>query len=251
VTLVEAGSQLGGQFRLAGLQPRRQQILDLLAWYENQLARLQVKVEFNRYLEPGEIASFGADEVIVATGSQPDSDGFQRNLPTLRKLPGTDKPNVFSAADIMSRAATNLGKRVIVVDDEGNWKGCGTAWHLAEKGHEVTLIAGNDMVGAEIKRTSADLPLRRTLKRLGVRMLTEHGVAEWHGDAATVVDYLDGSRQRIAADALVLATTNIPDRVLFDAREGGAPPHHLIGDAAAAREANVAIFEARRLAIGL
>ena len=32
VTLVEASDRLGGQFRLAGMQPRRQQILDYLDW---------------------------------------------------------------------------------------------------------------------------------------------------------------------------------------------------------------------------
>jgi NADPH-dependent 2,4-dienoyl-CoA reductase/sulfur reductase-like enzyme len=150
----------------------------------------------------------------------------------------------------MSRAA-QPGKRVLVVDDEGNWKGCGTAWHLAEKGHEVTLIAAADMVGAEIKRTSADLPLRRTLRRLGVRMITESGVKAWHGDAATVVDFLDGSEQRIAADALILATTNVPERALYDALLASHQSVHIIGDAAAARESNVAIFEARRLALSL
>ena len=215
VTLAEAGAQLGGQLRLAGLQPRRQQIIDLLGWYEAQLAKLQVKVELNTYLEVDEIAKYGADQVIIATGSQPSSDGFQRGLPKQSKLPGMDHPNVFSAVDVMSRAATP-GKRVIVLDAEGNWKGCGTAWHLAEKGHEVTLIAAQDMIGAEIKRTSADLPLRRTLKKLGVQMITESGIMAWHGDGATVVDFLDGSERRIDADALLLATTNVPERALYD-----------------------------------
>ena len=250
VTLVEAAAQLGGQFRLAGLQPRRQQILDLLGWFESQLAKLQVKVELNTYLEADEVARFGADEVIVATGSQPSTSGFQRGLPAQDRLPGIDKANVFSAADVMSRAA-KLGKRVIVADDEGNWKGCGTAWHLAEKGHEVTLIAAQDMVGAEIKRTSADLPLRRTLKKLGVATITESGVKAWHGDAATIVDFLDSSERRIEADALVLATTNEPERSLYDALAGAGAMVHCVGDCVAAREANVAIFEARRLARSL
>ena len=250
VTLAEAGAQLGGQFRLAGLQPRRQQIIDLLAWYEGQLAKLQVTLELNTYVEADEVAAYKADAVIVATGSRPSPGGFQRGFPNQDRLPGIEKSNAFSAADVMSRAA-QPGKRVIVVDDEGNWKGCGTAWHLAEKGHEVTIIAAADMVGAEIKRTSADLPMRRALKKLGVRMITESGVKAWHGDAATVVNFLDGSEQQIAADALVLATTNEPERALHDALAAATPALHLIGDAAAAREANVAIFEARRLALAL
>ena len=245
VTLVEAGAQLGGQYRLAGLQPRRGQILDHLAWYEGQLAKLQVKVELSSYLEADDVARYGPDAVVVATGSQPGA-GFQRGLPSLA---GFDHPGAVSAADVMARAA-RPGKRVIVLDDEGNWKGCGTAWHLAEKGHEVTLIASADMIGAEIKRTSADVPMRRALKKLGVRMITESGVKAWHGDGATVVNFLDGSEQTLPADTLVLATTNVPERSLFDALAAGSTQVHLIGDAAAAREANVAIFEGRRLALG-
>ena len=232
------------------MQPRRQQILDLIAWFEAQLAKLQVKVELNTFLEAGEVEAYGPDVVIVATGSQPSAGGFQRGLPLLESIPGSNLPNVHPAADVMSRAA-KLGKRVIVLDDEGNWKGCGTALHLAVKGHEVSIIAANDLVGAEIKRTSADIPLRRELKRLGVRMITESGVSEWHGDAATVVNFLDGSTQRLFADSLVLATTNVPERGLHDALVKFGASVHLIGDAVAAREANVAIFEARRLASAL
>ena len=35
---------LGGQFRLAGMQPRRGQIQDLLGWYERQFDKLGVKL---------------------------------------------------------------------------------------------------------------------------------------------------------------------------------------------------------------
>ena len=38
VTLLERDDALGGQFRLAGRQPSRGQILDLLGWYERRLA---------------------------------------------------------------------------------------------------------------------------------------------------------------------------------------------------------------------
>jgi NADPH-dependent 2,4-dienoyl-CoA reductase/sulfur reductase-like enzyme len=247
VTLVEAGAELGGQFRLAGLQPRRGQILDLLAWFEGQLSKLQVKIELNTYLEPEDVARYDADVVVMATGSQPEPKGFQRGLPTRDGLPGVEMPNVFSAQDVMNRTA-KPGKRVIVVDDEGNWKGCGTAWHLAEKGHEVTIVASADMIGAEIKRTSADLPLRRTLKKLGVRFRTESGVKAWHGDSATLIDFLDGSQERLIADALVLATTNVSERGLTEALAASGVEIHAVGDCVAAREANVAIFEGRRLA---
>src|SRR5215469_17834999 len=67
VTLAEASDKLGGQFRLAGLQPRRAQILDLLQWYEGQLEKLQVRVMLNAPMDAAEVQAFGADEVVIAT----------------------------------------------------------------------------------------------------------------------------------------------------------------------------------------
>ncbi len=60
-SLVEAQPQIGGQFRLAGLQPRRGQILDLLEWYERQFAKLGVTLHLNTFLDEDEIAAHPAD----------------------------------------------------------------------------------------------------------------------------------------------------------------------------------------------
>ena len=248
VTLAEASDKLGGQFRLAGMQPRRAQILDLLDWYERQLTKLQVVVRLNTPVEPDELADFEPDVVVLATGSQPAGNGWQRGLPTVDRLPGVDRPNVHSVEDVMSRTA-RLGHRVIVLDDTGTWRGGGTAWHLAERGHAVTIVTPAPFVGREIVRTAADWPLRERLKRLGVEFVVESAVKEWHGDGATVVDLLDESERRIGADALVLATVNAPERWLPDALAGSDREVHAIGDCVAARQAPAAIYEGRKLAL--
>ena len=77
VTLAEAGPEVGGQFRLAGLQPRRGQILDLPGWYRRELDRLGVELRLNAPMDEGEIAAEAADHVALATGSLPDAAGFQ------------------------------------------------------------------------------------------------------------------------------------------------------------------------------
>jgi hypothetical protein len=106
VTLVEASDRLGGQFRLAGLQPRRQQIIDYIDWLERQLSTLQVRVQLNAPMDADEVKAFGADEVIVATGSQPDMKGFQRGLPQFDALPGVERGAVWSAEDVMAKRAS-------------------------------------------------------------------------------------------------------------------------------------------------
>jgi NADPH-dependent 2,4-dienoyl-CoA reductase/sulfur reductase-like enzyme len=250
VTLAEASDRLGGQFRLAGMQPRRTQILDLLAWYETQLQKLQVTIRLNTYMEPDEVRSFGADAVVIATGSLPAGTGMQRWLSNQETLPGIDKPNVWSVEDVMSRSA-RPGKRVLLLDDTGNWRGVGTAWHLAEQGHEVTIVTPDPAIGREIARTSADLPARQRLRKLGARFVTESAVAEWHGDGATILDFLTGETERLPFDALVLATTNVAEDSLARALEDSGLEVHTVGDCLAPRHAPAATYEGRKLGLEL
>jgi hypothetical protein len=81
-----------------------------------------------------------------------------------------------------------------MLDESGGCRGCGTAWKLAEEGHEVTLVMPDPMVGRELQRVAADVPLRKILGRLGVRFIVEASILEWHGDGATVLSHCDGSR---------------------------------------------------------
>ncbi|MET1027951.1 MAG: FAD-dependent oxidoreductase [Dongiaceae bacterium] len=250
VTLAEATDKLGGQFRLAGLQPRRQQILDLIDWYERQLQKHQVQIRFNTLMEVEDIRAVSADAVIVATGSLPNPTGFQRAIPMMPELSGIERGNVWSAEDVMRREA-RLGKRVIIIDEGGNWRGCGTAWHLAEKGHEVVLVTPAPYIGQEIQRTSADWPLRSRLKKMGVVFKTEAVVSAWHGDHATVTSILDNESEEVAADSLVLAIANQANTELADGLQGAGIAHQVIGDSLAPRHAPAAILEGRRLGLGI
>ncbi|HEY7747918.1 MAG TPA: FAD-dependent oxidoreductase [Aestuariivirgaceae bacterium] len=249
VTLVEATSRLGGQFYLAGLQPRRRQIIDFLEWYERQLEKLQVKVLLNTPCEADDIEAFGADEVIIATGSQPAGSGFQRALPHFDRLPGIDRGNVWSVEEVMERSA-RLGARVIVLDEGANWKGGGTALHIAEAGHEVTLITPAASVMMEMARTNADVQLRQRMRELKAVLITEAAIREWHGNAATVT-VLGGKDFRLEADSLVTSTTNVPDKSLTQALDQRQRPYRTIGDAVAARTAVMAIYEGRKLAMSI
>jgi 2,4-dienoyl-CoA reductase-like NADH-dependent reductase (Old Yellow Enzyme family)/pyruvate/2-oxoglutarate dehydrogenase complex dihydrolipoamide dehydrogenase (E3) component len=246
VTLVEAGPQLGGAFRLAGLQPRRSQITELISWYERQLDQLGVTVLVNRPFDGAEIDEFGADEVVVATGSQPAGTGFQRFLPAQDSMPGAERVDACSIEDIMSNNV-RPGTRVVVVDDVGDWRGTGTAWHLAERGHDVTIVSSWPMIGYWIQRTAGDWELRARLTQLGVGWITEAVVTDWSDEGARVRSYLDDSERLLPADTLVLATTNDPETTVADqlASSGFERPVHLVGDAVAARLAVHAIYEGR------
>jgi len=243
VQLHEAAAQIGGQFFLAGLQPRRAQILDLMAWYERQFERLGVSVHLHSYLDAQDIRQIGADITILATGSLPDEEATQRFMPQLGPLPGKALGHVFAPEEVLRREARIAGS-VIVYDEGGSMRGLGTAWHLAEAGHEVTIVTPDAMVGKEMVRTSADIPIRARLARLGTRFLTEHAISAWHGQGATLRNLLDGTEEEIAASALVMATTNRA----FDpvSTELDGLDIRLIGDAQAPRQAPYAFYEGRK-----
>ncbi len=246
VTLAEASDKLGGQFRLAGEQPRRAQILDFLGWYETQLEKFQVATQLNSYMEADEIRAFGADTVVLATGSLPTGTGYQRALPDVAQMPGIERGNAWSVEDVMGRAA-RLGKRVLLLDDGGNWRGAGTAWSMAERGHEVTLMTPDSTVARELIHTGTEFPLRRKLRELGVRFMTDSAVAEWHGDGATILDLLTGTMERQPFDSLVLNTPNLAEASLVEELRESGLEIHAIGDCVAPRHAPAAIYEGRKL----
>ena len=160
VTLLERGPVLGGQFRLAGLQPSRGQITDLLGWFAARLEALGVEVRLGAEAGAEEVAGAGADEVIVATGSRPARTGFQRALPLVDRLPGVDDGNVFSIHDVLDGTAV-VGPRVLVLDDVNDWRGLGTAVQLAETGHDVTIVTAAPLVAGGLAHSAADGPLRK------------------------------------------------------------------------------------------
>ena len=101
---------------------------------------------------------------------------------------------------------------------------------------------------AEMARTNADIqppapaPARRPLDH-------RSAIREWHGDGATVFTF-GGADERIAADSLVLACTNIP----IHAAPRRWPMRRLpsaVGDAVAARTAVMAIYEGRKLGMAV
>ena len=109
VILAEASDKLGGRFRLAGEQPRRAQILDLIDWWTTQLGKLQVEIRYNTYIEPDDVRAVGADAVVIATGALPAETGYQRGLPTRDDLPGIERGNVWSVEEVMGEAPASAG----------------------------------------------------------------------------------------------------------------------------------------------
>ena len=241
VTLVEATDQLGGQFRLAGYQPTRSQILDNLRWYSQELERLGVVVELNHRMEPEELANSDADEVVIATGAVPARAGFQRALPMVEHLPGIEK--AFDIADVLG-GSVELEGRVAVIDDVGDWRGIGTAMFLQDAGCSVNLVSSQPTVAAGLFHSAADVPARKRFAGADGVMITNTVATSFTGAKLGLKSVLTGSESEIEVDAVVVAETPVSAPLLVDG-------HHRIGDCVSPRRASLAIYEGRRLGLRL
>jgi len=107
------------------------------------------------------------------------------------------------------------------------------------------------MIGKELVRTTSDLQIRASLAKLGTKFILESVISQWHGDRAEIRSLLDGSITSIEASAIVTATTNtVYNDVELALIETGIN-FHVIGDAAAPRQAPYAFHDGRKIGLAL
>ena len=120
--------------------------------------------------------------------------------------------------------------------------------HLAEAGHDVTVVTSAAVVGGGLFHSAADVPLRGRFSAAGGAMRPQTVVLAWDDDGATVRSTLTGATERLAADTLVIAETPVAETSLASELTAAGVAFHEIGDCVAPRRASLAFFEGRELA---
>lgn len=127
VELWEKTNRLGGMANAAGRPWFKREVDELVQWYRRQVIENSIPVKYYAQATAESIAAYGADVVVVATGSHP------RKFP----LPGLDRTNVVMAIDAMMDRAT-MGTNLLMVG--GGLVGCETALLLSPRGKKTTII---------------------------------------------------------------------------------------------------------------
>ena len=169
VTLLERSSMLGGQVRLAALQPEHAAIGEVTAYLEAAIVDRGVAVMMGVEATPETLLALAPDVVVVATGSEPNlplcTDGdtaISRRLGRQVRpdIEGLDRACVVSSDQVLAGKKI-LSGRVVVIDNNGHWEAAGTAEFLADAGCSVTVIASHMMVGEGIEAGNRTLFYRR------------------------------------------------------------------------------------------
>jgi dimethylamine/trimethylamine dehydrogenase len=256
VHLAEAEAEIGGHMRWLPRLPGLGEWARVVNWRRVQLDRLRnVEVLTGVALSAAEARAYGAELLVVATGSRWAGDGL--NAVTHEPIPGADAAHshVLTPEQVMVEEKRPPGERVVVYDAEGYHVAAGIAEHLAGEGFRVELATPFDVVSPACDETLEGPLLRRRLHEAGV---TAHrNVTVTRVDPGRIAAEGEfGEPLELEADAIVLVTQRVSDDALY--LELSSDPEALaaegveavyrIGDCASPRHAADAVFDGHRLA---
>ena len=226
--IYEKTGELGGTFIAASAESYKGKLRDLLAWYRREMARLGVIVRLET--EVHDVAQFGNDPVIIATGAVPKQ---------LRNLYGHER--MVEACEWL-RGERAVGQTVAVIG--GGLTGCEIAYELALQGKRPIIVEMKD-----------DLVAQK-----GVCLANSSYLREWFALHEVPV-YLETRLEEVREDAVVLRDKDealfvVPcDSVISSVGYDPAPLApagrnvHLVGDCLAVGNLRSVIWRAYEVAM--
>lgn len=255
VHLVEAEREVGGHLRWAPRLPGLGEWARFVNHRRIQLDKLRnVEVITGVRLSAEEIATYGAELVVLATGSRWAGDGLSGV--SHEPLPGADasQPWVLTPEQVVVEGKRPPGRRVAVYDTDGYYVAAGVAELLAGEGYEVRLITPFDVVAPYTDETLEGPMLRRHLHDVGVAVARNVTLTAVGPEAVLGCGEFD-EQLELPADGVVLVTQRRSDDALY--RELAARPDRLaadgvvglyrIGDCVAPRVLPDTVFDGHRL----
>jgi mycofactocin system FadH/OYE family oxidoreductase 2 len=243
VTLVEKEDSLGGQVNLILLTPGREEFGWITTDLERRLGRLGVDVRLGTEATLKLVRELAPDGVIVATGAVPGRTGFSSVNPLVETLPGIEQDNVLTVWDVLL-GTRPVGKRVVVLDDDGTRAAAGVCEVLLDRGSEVELVSRwNALFPATLTTLDmAHLYSRLLGKGLAYRLNSWASAIE--DQTVSIFNLYTGAVETIEGiDTVVLATGPKANDELYFALKGKVENLHRIGDCVAPRKLDHAIYE--------
>jgi hypothetical protein len=216
---------------VAQLLPGREDFGGAVTNLKAELARSNVDVRLNTRVDASHIEKFAPDRLVIATGGYP-----------LTPTVDVDHDTQVVTAWSVIRGENVVGPRVVVVDEIGDWVAPGVAEILATRGCNVSIATihprlgeatsyGQDQAAGRMYELGINIaPYARLCGATGGTALFEHVIAlrpiEFEG-----------------VDTLVISAGVLSERSLVDRAAHLDMEVRVIGDCAAPRTAEEAIYE--------
>jgi len=231
VTLYEKEKQLGGQFTLASIPPKRK---DLAVFTEYQIQRLKktgVEIVLGKEVTADLIKTQNPDIVIIATGSDP----FMPDIEIKKGIQVVDARAVL-------RGGVKIHDTVVIAG--GGMVGCEVAEFLAEKGKRVKIVEQLPEVAIDCGVNDRHLLLNR-LRELGIEIYVNNKVKEIT-ERGVKVETNKGDKQ-ITGKTVVVSMGSRSDISLISTLKGEGTPFQTAGDCGEALKGIEAILDGTRV----
>jgi hypothetical protein len=251
VRVIEKGDEVGGHARLQSLLPGRSNYGEIATWLAAQARKGGSEIITGQAVDLSNfadvVADFGAEHVVVATGSRVCRDGF--NGWTADALTTEDSQEAYGWDEVLNGQVAIAGD-VVVIDDQADLTGPLIAVHLAQHGaRSVRLVTRWPMIGME---TIADAYFEWIIPQVyesNVDIHVDHFVRSIGRDSVTLYNIYAPTRVvEYPADLVVMATARQSVNDLADLANAAGLSVEVIGDAVAPRSTYEAVFEGHRQA---
>ncbi len=231
VTLYEKSGVLGGVFIAAAAPSFKEKDRDLIAWYNREIMKYpSITVKLNT--EVKDVASLGADEVVVATGS------VANRIP----VKGANEYGIQAVEYLLGEK--QVGENVVIVG--GGLTGCEIAYDLFLQGKKPVIVEMMDDLittpGVALANTSF---LRDCFKANKVPVYLESKTTEIRKDGVTIATK-DGKTIDVPADSVILSVGYKPAPVAEKSKHV-----HIVGDASKVGNLRTVIWQAWDVAMKL
>ena len=237
VTVYEATSHLGGQFRSAAYPPGKGELSTFTSSLRKSLQDLGVPVKMETPVTEELLAAEKPDAVIIATGAKP----------LMPPIPGLDGANVVTAEDVLlGNVDVNYGPVVVC---GGGEVGGETAHYLNQVCPDITLVEMRDDILIDM------FPLMKMqlvdyLRECRIKVLTNAKVASVTEDGVHYID-AEGNEQFLPAATVVSAFGYKAYNPLEEAAKKVCDNVQVVGCAVKAGNALTAIREGYEAALAL
>lgn len=222
VVLCESRGFLGGQLRLAAMTPMRQEMADVIPWYERQLNKLGVEVRLNTTVDEAFLDNTRPEVMVVATGSLPEVPlGFVDGLGNVERIE-------LMMVDELLEERRLTGDVVLVVG--GDQYGLQAADYLSELGRAVAVVENSSRWAMHMALNDS----RYLMDRLKAKSVKRHKNVEkveiLPKDDVWMLH--EGRRERLPGiETIVLAAQRRPNLFLVEMAERKGIETRIVGDA--------------------
>ncbi len=251
VSLWEASDRLGGHLNLLQALPTRKEWAVAIDNLRRAMQTHGVDVRLNTTATVESLNEASPDAVVIATGSSFTTDGYSQYRPERRSIPGHDQAHVLDVGTAAQRALedpTSLGRRILIVDQTGDYLPVGLAELLATQGKAaVEILTPYEMVGEDVLRRLEYPHVIPRITGAGVKLTTQMFVEAIGETQVELYPVWGGERRTTEVDTVVISINRVPDEALYRACEGQFPQLERVGDCVAPRRPAALTHDAEAL----